>query len=305
MKRVDAYKNCILCPRKCGADRLDGETGYCGQTFEPVVARAALHYWEEPELSGDKGSGTVFFAGCNLGCVYCQNHKISRDGRMPDRTSLPGEERDLVKLPDPSYKKTDARELADTFLRLQGEGALNINLVTAAMFVPTILDALDDAGSRGLTVPVVYNSSGYESVDTLKMMKGYIDIYLPDLKYLDPALAARYSNAQDYPEVAVKAIAEMVSQTKTIIRHLVLPGHTGESKRVLEYIAKTYGTSVTVSIMSQYTPVEAILKDHPELNRRITKREYDKVVDYALALGLTNAYIQERSVASESFIPEF
>ena len=224
---------------------------------------------------------------------------------MPDRMSFPGEERDLVKLPDPSYKKTDARELADTFLRLQGEGALNINLVTAAMFVPTILDALDDAGSRGLTVPVVYNSSGYESVDTLKMIKGYIDIYLPDLKYLDPALAARYSNAQDYPEVAVKAIAEMVSQTKTIIRHLVLPGHTGESKRVLEYIAKTYGTSVTVSIMSQYTPVEAILKDHPELNRRITKREYDKVVDYALALGLTNAYIQERSVASESFIPEF
>ncbi len=292
MKRVDIYKNCILCPRKCGVNRSCGETGYCGQTAKPRVARAALHYWEEPELSGENGSGTVFFAGCNLGCVYCQNYKISRDGHSLD-------------LQLSSYKNEDAPQLADTFLRLQGEGALNINLVTGVMFVPTILDAIDDARSRGLNIPIVYNSSGYESVDTLKMMKGYIDIYLPDLKYLTPELALRYSNAADYPEVAVNALAEMVSQTKTIVRHLVLPGHTGESGKVLEYLQKTYGPAITVSIMSQYTPVEHILKDHPELNRRITKREYDKVVDHALSLGITNAYIQERSVASESFIPDF
>ncbi|MBQ7582919.1 MAG: radical SAM protein, partial [Lachnospiraceae bacterium] len=197
------------------------------------------------------------------------------------------------------------------------QGAVNINLVTAFMFMPGILNALDLAKSNGLTIPVVYNSSGYESVELLKAMEGYIDIYLPDLKYVSADLASELSNAPDYPEVAKAAIAEMIRQTKTIVRHLVLPGHVKESKRVLSYLRETCPESLQISIMSQYTPVEKALQSaylkqqedqlraHPELQRRVTKREYDRVVDYAIELGITNAYIQDRAVATESFIPEW
>ena len=276
----------MLCPRKCGVDRRSGKTGYCGQKNTLRIARADLHFWEEPELSGSEGSGTVFFTGCNLGCVYCQNHEISRaDTKSGRDISVP--------------------ELADIFLKLRDKGALNINLVTGVMFVPSILDALDIAKGKGLDIPVVYNSSGYESVETLKLLKGYVDVYLPDLKYIDPVLSKEFSSALDYPEVAMKAIDEMVDQTTTIVRHLVLPGHVNSSKEVLKYLYETYGSRVKISIMSQYTPVCGPFKEHTELNRRITKREYDKVVDYALSLGIENAYIQEREVAKESFIPDF
>lgn len=276
----------MLCPRKCGVDRRSGKTGYCGQKNTLRIARADLHFWEEPELSGSEGSGTVFFTGCNLGCIYCQNHEISRaDTKSGRDISVP--------------------ELADIFLKLRDKGALNINLVTGVMFVPSILDALDIAKGKGLDIPVVYNSSGYESVETLKLLKGYVDLYLPDLKYIDPVLSKEFSSALDYPEVAMKAIDEMVDQTTTIVRHLVLPGHVNSSKEVLKYLYETYGSRVKISIMSQYTPVCGPFKEHTELNRRITKREYDKVVDYALSLGIENAYIQEREVAKESFIPDF
>lgn len=301
---LKAYENCILCPRKCGVNRLNGENGFCRQTDKIRIARAALHYWEEPDISGvtngDRqcpGSGAVFFSGCNMRCVYCQNHDISADNRGYDI------------LPE---------NLSGEFIRLQDEGALNINLVTAAMHIPGVIHALDNARKNGLTIPVIYNSSGYESIETLKMLEGYVDIYLPDLKYLSKELASEFSSAPDYPEVAKAAIHEMYRQCgeRMIVRHLVLPGHTKESMAVIKYLHETYEDGIYISIMSQYTPVERFLKEavrgdesylirHPELMRRITKREYDKVVNYALSLGIKNAYIQERSVASESFIPDF
>ncbi|MCR5221579.1 MAG: radical SAM protein [Lachnospiraceae bacterium] len=282
-----SYEHCNLCPRKCGVNRSRGELGFCGQDDRIRVALTMLHHWEEPELSGEAGSGAVFFTGCTLRCVYCQNHAISYARSDKGKTYNP-------------------EELSEAFLKLQEQGALNVNLITAAMHMPHVLTALDHARSNGLHIPVVYNSSGYESPELLKELEGYIDIYLPDLKYLSADLAAAFSGAPDYPEVAMKAIDEMVRQTTTIVRHLVLPGHVKESKRVLSYLHDTYGNRVKVSIMSQYTPVlEVMNTGYPELNRRITKREYERVIDHALKIGIENAYIQDRMVAKESFIPDF
>lgn len=304
------YENCKLCPRECGVNRLTGSVGYCGQTKDIRIARAALHYWEEPEISGtveecdegdfaegalSAGSGAVFFSGCNMRCIYCQNHDISAMNN--------------------GYVVTP-KVLSEEFLRLQNEGALNINLVTAAMHVPALAEALDIAIGNGLNIPVVYNSSGYESIDTLKILEDYVDIYLPDLKYLSSDLAGQLSGAPDYPEIATAAIEEMYRQSmsknkKMIVRHLVLPNHTKESIDVIRYLYSQYGDDIYISIMSQYTPVDRFLdasdksNEFPELRRRITKREYDKVVDFALDMGIKNAYIQERTVAKESFIPEF
>lgn len=367
--RSQWYEECVLCPRRCRVNRAQGEIGFCGQSSESRIARAALHFWEEPELSGGydcadgdaeddtgRGSGTVFFTGCNLCCIYCQNYAISRDRRPGSENggARPGGDIDADCAGDIGRvgrvgRNVDEEELADIFLDLQRQGARNINLVTAFMHMPHVLDALDIAKANGLSIPIVYNSSGYESLELLKAMEGYIDIYLPDLKYVSEDLAAELSHAPDYPQVAKAAIAEMVRQTKTIVRHLVLPGHVQESKRVLDYLYETYAEllgsgscdaeslqeknphensdphRLQISIMSQYTPVAAALhalsgrKDfrppekgdgaprnaHPELDRRITKREYDRVVDHAIALGITNAYIQDRSVAKESFIPPF
>ena len=299
------YDKCILCPRACGVNRNVGEVGYCGQGSKLRVARSALHYWEEPPISGTEGSGAVFFSGCNLRCVFCQNYQISSQGM--------------------GYE-VSVDELAECFLQLQEQGALNINLVTASMHVPAVIMALDAARARGLTLPILYNSSGYESLETLKMLEGYIDIYLPDYKYYEAELAGQLSGAPDYPVVVRAAIAEMYRQTGpctftdeaisqqprmvrgTVVRHLVLPGHVKNAKAVLQNLYETYGDQIYISIMSQYTPLTSYEQDRLQnlgLNRRITKREYDKVVDYALELGIENAYIQDREVAKESFIPEF
>lgn len=311
------YDNCILCPRNCKVNRNAGDVGYCGQSSTLRIARSALHYWEEPSISGTQGSGAVFFSGCNLRCVYCQNYQISSQGM--------------------GYE-VSTEELAEEFLKLQGLGALNINLVTASMHVPAVIKALDTAKAQGLKLPILYNSSGYESLETLKMLDGYIDIYLPDYKYADAELAGRLSGAPDYPKVARAAIAEMYRQTGpstfeemyrqtgpnafaddtdsessrmirgTVVRHLVLPGHVKNAKAVLYDLYETYGDQIYISIMSQYTPLTSYEQDRLQslgLNRRVTKREYDKVVDYALELGIENAYMQDREVAKESFIPEF
>lgn len=303
------YENCTLCPRRCGVNRMEGQVGICNQTDKIRIARAALHFWEEPVISRGRedignddncpGSGAVFFSGCNLRCIYCQNHDISADNHGYD---------------------ISIEELGREFLRLQSEGALNINLVTAAMHVPSVILALKRAKENGLTIPVIYNSSGYENLETLRMLEEYVDVYLPDLKYLSSELAGELSHAPDYPKVAKAAIDEMYRQCRKrgtkdkrmIVRHLVLPGHTKESMAVIDYLYDTYGDDIYISIMSQYTPVERFLETagdvlvkYPELNRRITKREYDKVVDHALEIGVKNAYIQERSVALESFIPDF
>ena len=335
---LQRYASCALCPRRCHVNRLTGEIGYCGQTTQLRAARAALHMWEEPCISGTAGSGTVFFSGCNLRCVYCQNHD-----------SALGQ----------TGKEISAGRLTEIFLDLQQKGAANINLVTPTHYLPTIAYALEQARLAGLSLPVVYNCGGYESVDALQMLEGLVDIYLPDLKYVSGELSAKYSHAGDYFEKAQAALAEMFRQvgrpvfydpacrtesirpTPTnpaqpaanrapairphtpgdapvavyppdtpllrrgmIVRHLVLPGHVGDSKKVLHYLRDTFGNSIYVSVMCQYTPLPHVA-DIPELNRRVTPAEYQRVVDYCLRLGMENVYIQEGDVALESFIPPF
>ena len=289
-------ENCSLCPRNCKADRLAGRTGYCGMDGKLRVARAALHMWEEPCISGTKGSGAVFFSGCGLRCCFCQNHDIAIGSRG---------------------LAVSVERLGEIFLELKEKGAANINLVTGAHYVPQIIKALNLARMQGMDLPVVYNSSGYEKLETLKLLEGYVDIYLPDFKYMEPDLAQKFSHAPDYVERAKAAIKEMVRQSGscqfgedgyirrgTIVRHLILPGHTKNSRKVLRYLHETYGEEIYISIMNQYTPVREF-GEFKELNRKVTKREYEKVLDTAVEMGIQNGFIQEGETASESFIPEF
>lgn len=292
----DGLSACRLCPRNCGADRAAGKKGRCGVSAGIKVARAALHMWEEPCISGAEGSGTVFFSGCSLGCVYCQNQEISR-GRA-------------------GYEISRER-LAEIFMELQDQGANNINLVTAGHYLPQVVWALEKAKVSGLVIPVVYNSSGYEKVEALRLLEGLVDVYLPDLKYVDANLAQQYSGVPDYPEAARAALREMVRQcpapefdqrgrmTKgVIVRHLLLPGHVREAKRVIAYLHETYGNQIYISLMNQYTPMAAVAED-PLLGRRVTRREYERVLDYALELGVEQGFFQEGKTAQESFIPLF
>ncbi len=266
-------------------------------TDEVRVARAAIHMWEEPCISGKEGSGAVFFVGCPLHYIFCQNREISL-GR--------------------GGKAVTAEQLAEIFLHLQEENANNINLVTPTHFVPPIIEAVALAHERGLKIPVVYNTGSYETAETVEMLRGTVDVFLPDLKFYDPEIAERYAHAPDYFETAAAAIGKMMAITGppvfdergmmvrgTLVRHMVMPSHTRDSMRVLRYLAETCGKDVYVSIMSQYTPMAGIGERFPELGRRVTRREYERVVDFALELGLLNAFIQERETAKESFIPAF
>lgn len=296
MKNMNKYENCLLCPRKCGINRSTGQTGVCGVSSEIKVARAALHYWEEPCISGKRGSGAVFFSGCSLHCVFCQNREIS-DGK--------------------AGKVISKERLSDIFMELADKGANNINLVTLGQYIPDIVWAVNDAKSRGMKLPIIYNTSGYENVTELKLLEGIVDVYLPDFKYMDSTLSARYSRAKDYPSVAKQALSEMVRQQPdvviddatgliqkgVIVRQLLLPGHVNDAKAVLKYLYDTYHDHVYISMMSQFTPIA--LKDYPEINRTVTRREYERLVDYALEIGITNAFIQEGDVAKNSFIPAF
>lgn len=296
MKNMNKYENFLLCPRKCGINRSTGQTGVCGVSSEIKVARAALHYWEEPCISGKRGSGAVFFSGCSLHCVFCQNREIS-DGK--------------------EGKVISKERLSDIFIELAGKGANNINLVTPGQYIPDIVWAVNDAKSRGMKLPIIYNTSGYENVTELKLLEGIVDVYLPDFKYMDSTLSARYSRAKDYPSVAKQALSEMVRQQPdvviddstgliqkgVIVRQLLLPGHVNDAKAVLKYLYDTYHDHVYISMMSQFTPIA--LKDYPEINRTVTKREYERLVNYALEIGITNAFIQEGDVAKDSFIPAF
>lgn len=296
MKIMNKYENCLLCPRKCGINRSTGQTGVCGVSAEIRVARAALHYWEEPCISGEKGSGAVFFSGCSLHCVFCQNREIS-DGK--------------------AGKVISKDRLSDIFIELAGKGANNINLVTPGQYIPDIVWAVRDARRRGMELPIVYNTSGYENADELKQLEGIVDVYLPDFKYMDSALSAKYSRAKDYPSVAKQALSEMVRQQPdvviddatgliqrgVIVRQLLLPGHVNDAKAILKYLHDTYQNSIYISMMSQFTPIA--LKDYPEINRTVTRREYERLIDYAIKIGITNAFIQEGDVAKDSFIPAF
>ena len=288
---------CRICPRECNVDRRNGQKGICGVSGIGIYgARAALHMWEEPCISGEEGSGTVFFSGCPLRCVYCQNYEIARAERGSEIT---------------------VERLSEIFLELQEKHANNINLVTPTHYSLEIIEAVNLARAKGLRIPIVYNCSGYESVITLKKLEGIVDIYLVDYKYEDSCLAKRYSNAANYPEVVKEALKEMVRQCDAaefderdimqkgvIVRHLLLPGQLQNGKDVVKYVYETYGDQVFLSLMNQYTPLPHVTK-WPELNRKVTEEEYEELVDYAIDLGVENGFIQEGETAQESFIPAF
>lgn len=286
---------CNICPRNCNVDR-SVSAGFCSMSDKVKIARAALHMWEEPCISGEQGSGTVFFSGCNMKCVYCQNKDISTGG---------------------FGKEISVRQLAQTFLNLQSQGALNINLVTPTHYTLQIIQAMKLARRQGLALPIIYNTSGYEKVETLRLLEGVVDVWLPDFKYMDSETAKKYSRAADYPQIAMAAIDEMVRQAGkcvfddggiiqkgVIIRHLVLPGQARAAKKAVKYLHEKYGDNVFISIMSQYTPCTD-LSAFPEINRKTTRAEYDEVVDYAVDIGIENGFIQDGEAASESFIPPF
>lgn len=286
---------CKICPRNCKVNRMLNQIGYCGVGKNLKVARAALHFWEEPPISGNQGSGTIFFSGCNLKCVYCQNYEISTGGKG---------------------KEISLEKFVELCLDLQQQGANNINLVTPTHYIPLIKEGILMAKKKGLTIPIVYNSSGYESVESLKELDGIIDVYLPDFKYYDETLAVTYSKAPHYFSIASKAIQEMFRQVGpcqfddqgiikkgVIVRHLLLPTHENDSKKIINYLYQTYHDDIFISIMNQYTVTRKL--PYPELNQTVSDIEYDDLINYALDLGITNAFIQEGGTASESFIPNF
>lgn len=292
----ELLKSCELCPRKCNINRNKGETGFCRVAIKPKIALISLHKYEEPCISGQEGSGTVFFSGCNLNCKHCQNYKISQE--------LNG-------------KEITVRELANEFLRLQKEGANNINLVTGFAFVPQIIEAIKIARQQGLKIPIIYNTSGYERVETLKLLDGYIDIYLPDLKYYYNDLGKRLSNVSNYFEIATLAIKEMIRQVGepkfdeyglikkgVIIRHLVLPNHIQNSKMILKWIKENINNQVYVSIMAQYFPTYKAF-ELDDINRKLTKEEFEEIENYVYKLNLKNGYIQSLEDNEEQYVPEF
>lgn len=276
-------------------DREKGEVGYCGAPYDMVIARYSLHMWEEPVISGETGSGTIFFSYCNMRCCFCQNYEIS----------------ELHK-----GKLVSIEEFSDICLELQERGANNINLVTPTHYVDKIIEGLKIARKKGLVIPVVYNSSGYENVETIKKLEGLVDIYLPDFKYYDDIYSLKYSKAKNYFECASSAINEMVRQVNSveiddngimkkgvIVRHLLLPGMLEDSKKIIKYLYDTFGDKIIISIMNQYTPVREL--DYDELNKSVSDHEYDELIDYAYDLGVRNAFIQEGETQKASFIPDF
>lgn len=286
-------EKCTLCPRRCAVDR-DKSLGFCASGREISVARAAPHYWEEPSISGTAGSGTIFFTGCNLRCVFCQNSAISHGG---------------------AGKTLSVRELAEVMQRLEAAGVHNVNLVTPSHYTKEIIKAIDTARSMGMTLPVIWNSNCYENPKEIASLEGKVDIFLPDFKYKSPLLSAKYSHASDYFDVAVKALDEMVLQqggavfdgelmkSGVIVRHLALPGCTEDSKSVLSFLHRRYGNAIYISLMSQYTPMGDSLPD--SLGRTLTDEEYDKLKVYAVRIGITQGYFQEGSAVGESFVPSF
>ncbi len=287
---------CNLCPRKCLVNRNQGELGFCMANNKLTIARNALHYWEEPSISGTKGSGTIFFSNCNLQCIYCQNYQISLNHIGHNIT---------------------INEFSKICLNLQQQGAHNINLVTPTHYIPLIKEGIINAKKKGLTIPIVYNTSSYENVESLKLLEGLIDIYLPDLKYYDEKWAINYSKAPNYFTIASSAIKEMYRQVGknvfdqnglmkkgVIVRHLMLPDNLEDSKQIIKYLYDTYQDNIYISIMNQYTPLKNV-KNHPVLNKKIKQSEYDILINYACDLNIKHAYIQEGNTQEESYIPEF
>lgn len=293
---MNLYENCTLCPRNCSVNRSSGQLGYCRTDHEIKAALASVHLWEEPPISGKNGSGTIFFSGCNLRCVFCQNYSISSE----------------------NYGKTISSErLSEIMLEEQAMGVHNINLVTGTHFIPSIIEAVQKAKNSGLTIPIVYNSGGYEKPETLKMLEGIVDIYLPDIKYFSSELSLKYSGASDYFLYASEAVMEMYRQTGkntfddsgilkkgVIIRHMILPSHKDDSYKILDWIRDNIGTEAWVSLLSQYTPAHNSDK-YKEINRKIMSLEYTRVIDHFFNIGLKNGYMQEKTSAENKYTPTF
>ncbi|MDY3867830.1 MAG: radical SAM protein [Pyramidobacter sp.] len=288
-------QSCDLCPRCCGADRTAGKRGWCGAGGSVRIALVSLHQWEEPCLTGTQGAGTVFFSGCTMKCVFCQNYNVSHCSQGLD---------------------VSTERLAEIFMEQQQRGAASLDLVTPTHYVPQIIEALTAARSAGFCLPVVYNTGGYERIETVEALRGFVDVYLPDMKYYDAELARRYSSAPDYFRHASAALEKMVEQVGpcvikdglmtrgVLVRHLVLPGCYRDSRKILDYLSSQFGSSIYISLMNQFTPMPQAT-GFRELNRRLTTYEYNKVIDHALELGLTNCFIQEGHTASDKFIPIF
>lgn len=296
MKHKKYLENCNLCNRHCNVNRLKSELGACHASSNIMLARAALHFFEEPPISGKEGSGAVFFSCCNFKCVFCQNHEISQE-----------------------YKgmEVSIEKLSKIFLNLQNQGANNINLVTPTHYVPQIIEALDIAKNKGLSIPILYNTNGYDSLETIKLLNGYIDVYLPDFKYFDDKYAMKYSKINNYKQNLIPVLKEMYSQVGKpqfndngiikkgmIIRHLMLPGLLFDSKKVIDSIYNTFKDNVYISIMNQYTPMFNA-KNYPEINKTLSEKHYESLIDYAASIGVKNGFVQDTGTNSTEFVPSF
>ncbi|WP_461206874.1 radical SAM protein [Clostridium sp. DL1XJH146] len=288
--------NCTLCPRNCGANRLENKLGFCNSGETIKIAHVSLHMWEEPCISGSRGSGTIFFSNCNLQCVFCQNHKISSSGYG---------------------KEVSINDLSDIMISQQAKGAHNINLVTPTHYVPQIIEAIKLAKNKGLSIPIIYNTSSYENIETIRALKDYIDIYLADFKYFNNKYAVEYSNAKNYFNVAKNSISEMYINVGNpvfdennmmikgiIVRHLMLPGLLFDSKKIIDYIYDTYGHNVYISLMNQYTPSFKSY-EYPEINKPLNPKHYEVLIQYCISKGIENAFIQDEGTVSKSFVPNF
>ncbi len=290
---IDLYENCTLCPRECNINRNEN-AGFCGESARLFVTRAALHQWEEPCISGTNGSGTVFFRGCSLKCIYCQNYSIAHNQ---------------------GGKEIQLQDFSDICLNLENDGAHNINLVTPTHYVPHIIEGIFLAREKGLSIPVVYNTSGFEKAETIKMLDNTVDVFLTDFKYITPDTASKYSRAPNYAGYAKSSLAEMVKiapapiienglmKKGVIVRVLLLPDHLIETKMIIKYLYSTYGDDIYISLMNQYTPIRK--HEYENLNRTVKDYEYKSLIDYAAHLGIKNAFIQKGETAKESFIPAF
>ena len=293
---MEELKSCNICPHRCKINRLDGKIGRCKCDDKLKIALASIHHYEEPCISGKNGSGTIFFSSCNLNCIYCQNYEISQQGKG---------------------KIISIEHLAEIFVNQQKKNVNNINLVTPTMYVPQIIEAIKIAKSNGLNIPIIYNSNGYENVETIKMLEGYIDIYLPDLKYYSNKISKKYSNIDNYFEIAINAIKEMQKQVGNpvfdnngiikkgvIIRHLILPNHFLNTKNILKYIKENFNEDTYISLMAQYFPTYKA-KEDKFINRKLTKKEYKEIESYLYSLDIKNGYIQDLGEHEEEYVPNF
>lgn len=318
MDYLDLLDECTLCNRNCKVNRNNNQIGYCNASNKVKIARASLHLWEEPPISQGNGSGTVFFSHCNLKCVFCQNYDISQG----PKNNFNNEISSNTAKPDPCKApvigvEVSIKRLSEIFLELQEKGANNINLVTPTHYVPQIIEALKIAQKNNLTIPILYNTNGYDSIETIKALDGYVDVYLPDFKYFNNKYAVKYSTANNYAENAIKVINEMVSQVGkpkfdshgnmikgVIVRHLMLPGLLFDSKKIIDYLYNKHKDDIYISLMNQYIPMFNA-HNYPEINKPLNPKHYDSLINYALELGVKNGFIQDEGTNKSDFIPDF